>query len=304
MERRAQVILVVGFLLFTLAGLVFFLRWISPDKAPRGEERLVQFNGSVSGLSVGSGVRYLGVPAGQVMSIGLSPDRPGRVDVIIASDQALPESNTLVGLLEAQGITGLSVIELRNRSASHAPLEVPEGAIPGYPSVFSQVSGSAIAVARNAESTLSRINQLLDEETVEDLSVAISQLRSLSENLAHATTGIDELVSSVARVSEELETTLPAYRVLAQRLDSEVIPSVVKAGESIQSTSDALGETLGDNRKEIDQLLKQELPTLIGLGDELSRTLQELYQLLGNINDQPGALLYGEQVIEVEIPGE
>ena len=93
MERRAQVILVVSFLLVTGLALTFFLRWVSPREHLQGEERLVQFEGSVSGLSVGSEVRYLGVPSGQVISIRLSPDRVGRVDVKIQTSEPLPASS-------------------------------------------------------------------------------------------------------------------------------------------------------------------------------------------------------------------
>lgn len=304
MERRAQIILVAGFLLLTIAGLVFFLRWISPEENTRHEERLVQFEGSVSGLSVGSGVRYLGVPIGQVLSIGLSPGRAGRVDVLIGVDQPLPSSGDLIALLEAQGITGLSVIELRDRSESQAGFEVTEGAIPGYPSVFSQVSNSAVAVARNADATLSRLNSLLSEQAVEDLGVAISQLRTLTDNLAGASTDMDQLLASVARISSEMETTLPAYRSLALRLDSEVVPTVIETGQSLQAGSAALAQAIGDNQQEITQLLQQDLPTLVGVTDDLSASLQELYQLMSNINNQPGALLYGKQVKEVEIPSE
>jgi phospholipid/cholesterol/gamma-HCH transport system substrate-binding protein len=301
MERRAQVLLVGAFLLFTLLGLGVFLRWASPEEMPAAQERKIQFLGSVSGLSVGSEVRYLGVPAGQVVSIKLNRQQTGRVDVTVVSDELLPPSPNLVALLEAQGITGLSVIELRDRSDSYEVLDVQDGVIPGYPSVLSQVSGSAIAVARNADIILTRMSQLLNEQTVEDLSVAISQLRQLSSHLSSATSEMDALLGSVARVSAELETTLPAYRSLALRLDSEVIPTVMDAGQSLQQTSSAVAGIIADNREEMEQMFQQELPTLLGLSDEMSTALQELTKLLGNINDEPGALLYGENVTEVEI---
>lgn len=304
MERRAQIALVTAFLVFSLLGLGLFIQWASPEVMPDAQQRSIQFSGSVSGLSVGSEVRYLGVPAGQVMSIALNPDQVGRVDVVIASAQPLPSSDKLVALLESQGITGLSIIELRDRTTNHASMDVTDGAIPGYPSVFSQVSNSAIGVARNAELTLSRLNQLLSEQAVDDLSVAISQLRTLSGNLSSASAEMDSLMGSVARVSAEMESTLPAYRELAVRLDSEVIPTIVDAGKSLQTTSAALAGTLNENRDELNQLLQEDLPTMAGLSDDLSATLQELYQLLSNLNDEPGALFYGERVTEVEIDHE
>ena len=104
MERNARIILVSVFLLLTVTGVWLFYDWInSNDNDKALEERLVQFKGSVSGLSIGSDVRYLGVPVGQVNSIKLNPERAGRVDVMIGAHQQLPLSERLVAVLEEIG---------------------------------------------------------------------------------------------------------------------------------------------------------------------------------------------------------
>lgn len=302
MERRAQYLIVAVFLLATIAGMIAFIRWISPAERGMAEERLIQYDSSVSGLSVGSKVRYLGVPVGLVLDIGLNTKRYGRVDVVIGVNEPLPPSETLVALLQPQGITGLTLIELRDRSESYTGPAAESGAIPGQPSVLSRVSGSAVQVAQSTEIALERINELLNPQTVEDFGATVRQLRTLSGNLANASADMDELVASLGRVSAEMESTLPAYSSLAQRLEREVVPTILQTGQSLQSTSDALAQGLGDNQQEIHQLLQQDLPTLVGLTDDLANTLRELYQLMGNINHQPGALLTGAPVEEVEIP--
>ncbi len=305
MERNARIIMVATFVAITLLALVLFYRWIQgPDPDKMGTERAILFDGSVSGLSIGSEVRYLGVPIGRVRSISLSRDYPGRVDVIFGSKEALPPAGSMVALLEAQGITGLSVIELRSRSNENPGFEVPEGVIPGYPSLFSQLAGSAGRITTSVENTLTRLDGLLSDQTAEDLSVSISQLRTLSANLAAASDDIDGLMASANRVSGQLETALPDFQSVAQRLDTEVLPAVANAGRSLQSATDQVALTLGENSEEIQSLLAKDLPTLVGLTDDLAATLQELNQLLGNINDEPGALLYGENVREVEISRE
>jgi phospholipid/cholesterol/gamma-HCH transport system substrate-binding protein len=302
MERRAQFLLVAVFLLLSLASVVWFVRWIAPGQEQAVDQRTVQFEGSVSGLSVGSVVRYLGVPVGRVLDIGLSPQSPGRVDVEIGLDQALPDSSALVGLLEPQGITGLALIELRDRDPRTAPIEVAPGLIPGQPSVFSAVSGAATRVAGQTEAVLMRVNALLTEQVIEDFAATASQLRVLAGNLALATEDVHVLVATLGRVSAQLDSALPEYHALGRRVEAELIPTMVDTGRSLQATSDSLAATLGDNREEVKQLLEQDLPSLIRLGDEFALTLEELHRLLGNINNQPGALFYGKPVTEVEIP--
>jgi ABC-type transporter Mla subunit MlaD len=95
---------------------------------------------------------------------------------------------------------------------------------------------------------------------------------------------------------------MPAYNSLVLRLESDLLPTIVDAGESIQNTSDVLAASVDENREEISQLLEQDLPSLIRLSDEFAYTLREISRLAKNVNNQPGALLYGAPVPEADIP--
>lgn len=302
MERRAQFILVAIFLLLSIAGVVGFIRWITPPEGESVERRLVQFDSSVSGLSEGSVVRYLGVPVGRVMDIALNRERGGRVDVEIGLDQPLPGSDMLIALLEPQGITGLSLIELRDRDPMSITIDVQSGVIPGQASVLSAISNSAAQLSEQAQLLLTRLNALLDEETIANFEDTVRQLNDFTGNLSSASGDADALLASLTRVSEQLETTLPAYSSLALRLENDLLPTVVDTSESIQHTSDALAASVDDNREELSQLLQQDLPSLMRLSDEFAHTLREISRLAGNVNNQPGALLYGAPVPESDIP--
>lgn len=305
MERNARIILVTTFIVISMIALIAFYRWVrGPDPEKLGVDTAILFDGSVSGLSIGSEVRYLGVPVGRVSSISLSREFPGRVDVVFGSRESLPPPERMVALLQAQGITGLSIIELRERSEEAPGFEVPDGVIPGYPSLFAQLAGSAGRISSSVEATLGRINAVLSEQTAEDLSVAIQQLRTLSGNLATASENVDELVASAARIGSAMEETLPEFRSTAQRLNRDVLPTVAEAGRSIKQATDSVNMALGDNREAIEQLLSKDLPTLIGITDQLAVTLRELDRLLASVNEEPGALLYGEKVREVVIPND
>jgi phospholipid/cholesterol/gamma-HCH transport system substrate-binding protein len=302
MERRAQFVLVAIFLLLSVASVLGFIRWITPDEGDSVEHRLVQFDSSVSGLSVGSVVRYLGVPVGRVLDIALNRERAGRVNVEIGLDQPLPDSDMLVALLEPQGITGLSLVELRDRNPASITTDVKPGVIPGQASVLSTISNSAAQLSKQAELALTRLNALLNEENVANFENTLRQLRDFTGNLSQASDGADALLASLTRVSEQLEASLPAYNSLALRLESDLLPTIVGAGESIQHTSDVLAASVDENREEISQLLEQDLPSLIRLSDEFAYTLREISRLAKNVNNQPGALLYGAPVPEADIP--
>jgi phospholipid/cholesterol/gamma-HCH transport system substrate-binding protein len=302
MERNARLILVSVFLVLTLIGLAVFYGWImGPDGESMSDERLIQFDGSVSGLSIGSDVRYLGVRVGRVLSIDLSASHPGRVDVSIGTDQALPASATLVALLEPQGITGLSLVELRDRSGEDVVFEVPDGAIPGYPSLVTRLSAAAEEISASIDSTLKKADRLLNDRALADLDATIREVRRLSENLAGATDNLDEIMAGIGRVAAELEQALPEYRRVATQLNREVLPTIAEAGRSVKTVSDTVAAGLGDNGEQISELIDKDLRTLVGMSDDLAAALQEFNELLNNVNEEPGALLYGERVEEVEI---
>ena len=302
MERNARVILVTTFVLLTGLAIFLFGRWINaPDEEDSFEQRLIEFNGSVSGLSVGSEVRYLGVSVGRVLSIELSEDHLGRVDVTMGTDQRLPQSSKLIAILEPLGITGLSLIELQNRPDDMESFTTESDIIPGYPSVVSQISGSAGRIATSIENALNQIATVVDEESIAELDEILRQTRRLTENLAQASSNFEDLIESTGRIGSELEQTLPEFRAAARRLDQEVLPAITAAGESLSAVSESAAGTIEDNRAELQLLVERELPTLVGVTDDLAETLQEMNRLMGNINGEPGALLFGEQVQEVEI---
>ena len=111
MDREANYVAVGAFVLLMLAMAAGFVLWYS-DTADGQETRRyeIYFDGSVSGLSEGSTVRYLGVVVGRVTRIGIDPRDPARVRVVadvredapIGEDTGLAEIKAMAagGLLE------------------------------------------------------------------------------------------------------------------------------------------------------------------------------------------------------------
>lgn len=292
MERRAKVITVAIFVVLSILALLGFTRWIS-DEDSASQRYTVLFRGSVSGLSIGSEVRYLGVPIGQVAEIRPQPDRPGFVQVIVSSD-SMPPHRDLVAVLQAQGITGLSLVELVQRSEERPGFATSSGEIPGYPSFFSELSGDAGVLAQTAISALERVNSLLSNDNIVHLASTLENADRLTKNLATTSEDLDELVGRLSAVGGELELAAPEFRRLITRIDQEMVPKVTAAGDAIEGLVE-------DNRESINQIVGEDLPSLLGITEELSRTLQSIGRLSEKIEQQPSSLLYGEKLSETEI---
>jgi phospholipid/cholesterol/gamma-HCH transport system substrate-binding protein len=301
MERQARYIVVALFLLISVGGFALFRNWVAvPEADEQTTELSVLFRGSVSGLSVGSGVRYLGVPVGRVSAIHLSQSHPGHVEVAFSTQETLPKTQ-MVALLESQGITGLSIIELESMSAAHPGFETGPGFIPGYPSLLTELSSSATGIADSAEQALLKLNRLMSNQNIVSLTDTIEQVNLLTNNLAQTSQNLGELVGSINRVSAELEATLPAYRAVGVKLDQELLPAVLQTATELQAATASVGAILKDNESEIAQLFEHDIPTLVGMTDELALTLRSVSELVSGLKNEPSQLIYGARVPELEI---
>ena len=83
MEREANYTAVGAFVLLVAALAGAFVYWYSDARNARSYERHeIYFEGSVSGLTVGSTVRYLGVDVGRVAAIRIDRRSASRVQEI------------------------------------------------------------------------------------------------------------------------------------------------------------------------------------------------------------------------------
>ncbi|MCR8921301.1 MlaD family protein [Dasania sp. GY-MA-18] len=294
MERHAKFILVGGFILLSLAGLTLFKLWISPaDKNDKLAVYHIVFRGSVSGLSVGSEVRYLGVAIGRVNSIAINKQQLGHVDVSFNSEQQLPHRQ-LLAQLEPKGITGLAVVELRLKTTTDASFANIGDSIPGYPSLFTQLGNSASATGNNAKELLSNINQLFKPDNIAHLSNSIQQLDLATANLAYASKDMAELLGNLNNNSRQLQKTLSSYQQVGAKLDQALLPS-------LQAATDSAQHILGNSEANINRLFEQQIPKLVGISDQLSFSLQRINELASGLSNQPQQLIYGKSLPQLEV---
>ncbi len=301
MEQHAKTIVVSAFVLLTVGSLFWFNHWISATGADsQTNTHHIAIRGAVSGLSEGSEVRYLGVTVGRVSAITLSATTLGQVDIDFNSDQAIP-SDKLLAQLEPQGITGLSVIELRLQSATDPGFATDPGVIPGYPSLVTQLSGPASSIAGSVETVMTKVDKFMSEETMANLSESVKQLNHTTAQLAVASDGLADLMQNVNQISMTLAETIPAYRQVGIKLESELLPAVQQVAVELGQTAASANSILLENRKEINQLFAHDIPNIVGMTDELARSIRSINDLASSLDNEPMQLIYGERVPELEI---
>ncbi len=139
----------VGFFViaFGLIGTAFSIWLLFGDPTTDYDRYHVDMSESVSGLVADASVTYLGVPVGRVRSIGLHPDDPSRVRLVLEVRRDTPVKTDTTATLRAQGVTGLYYVELQGGS-KEAPLlkDVSDEKLPvieSVPSMLAQLEFAA-----------------------------------------------------------------------------------------------------------------------------------------------------------------
>src|SRR3569833_441663 len=123
--------LVIGTVTFAaiavaFGGLLGVQKWRTIQS--RSQLRVVFEGGSTSGLRRGGPVNFVGVPAGQILSIKL--DSPRRIVALVMLDTTAPLRKDTVAGIEFQGLTGVAAVSLIGGAPSAPPVPLDSDGIP------------------------------------------------------------------------------------------------------------------------------------------------------------------------------
>jgi phospholipid/cholesterol/gamma-HCH transport system substrate-binding protein len=197
METRARYALIGLFMLAVILASFGFVYWLENKGgfAQRSNYN-VRFEGSVSGLIVGSAVLFNGLRVGEVTGLTLDPAQPNQVVATIAVERGTPvRGDTHVGI-EQQGLTGGAAVTLRGGSAT-APVPEGEG---GAPPLLLAQPGAGQDWTQSARDAFQRVDNILAENS-EALHSAIGNIDTFSEALARNADKVDTILAGLERMT-------------------------------------------------------------------------------------------------------
>jgi phospholipid/cholesterol/gamma-HCH transport system substrate-binding protein len=309
-ERDAKYATLALFALACVAAAVAFVWWYSG----RGDQRDYQtyeiyFQGTVSGLSKGSPVRYLGVDVGRVTRLSVNKADPGRVKVISEIDSSAPISGGTLAKLGLLGLTGLLYIDLQQDPDTSRTQTLQQGAqypvIPSRKSSieasldrFPEILGQATVVLKRIERVLSdenvrSISQTLAhiEQASSDLPATMAEARALATELRGISRSTLDLTSrlnqTLGKVQPDLEATLASARI---------------ASEKLARTADGLDRLLNHNEGGLGKTAGASVAELQQLMIDARSASNEIRELARTLREQPSSVLYEPKAAGVEIP--
>jgi phospholipid/cholesterol/gamma-HCH transport system substrate-binding protein len=257
METRASYFLVGVFVLALLASLFGFVVWLSRFQLQEESTYYyVYFDGSVTGLSVGSTVRYRGVPIGTVADIEIDSAKVELIQVTLSLKRGTPIKTDTVASLQLQGITGLSFVQLSGGTRDSPPLEPPPGkrraTIPSKRSAIEQVFENAPELLTQLGAVAVRAAEVLSPDNQKQISAILQNLAVFSGTLAQSSGSIEMIVNDSAATMQDVRRTAESLNQLAVQLaglSNELGGDAKKFfTDTSQLTRDA-NATIGDVRK-------------------------------------------------------
>ena len=302
----------VGFLvLFGVSLMLGFIFWLmQPSSEQETKKFLVKFDESILGLNTDAPVKYRGISVGKVSDIQISSKNPEQVDVIVTILKSTPIKENTVAKLTAQGITGLSYINLDMGSNDSPELLAKEGekypSIKTVPSFFENIESSLGTVSKKLSGTLAQTEKLLndenqkqitlllqrtasfmdkmqillDDKSINNFHATMENLQSVSHSLAKLTPSAEKLITSTINWESEISTSLA---------------SIMGSYLGIQSTMDEVKRAIASGEFNFKDMASDIVPTM-------NNTLLKVQGLIIKIEDtlqvyerSPGDILYKQE---------
>jgi len=310
MEREANYTAVGAFVLLISAMAVLFVYWYSDGVERRDYTRYeIYFDGSVSGLSRGSPVRYLGVDVGRVALMRIDRRSSARVQVIADIDSEAPVSARTVAQLSLQGVTGLLYIDLiENRGNLKVVDPVPSERYPviaSSRSSFDLFLASLPELVAKANDTLIRVNTILSDQNIAALQATLESIERAAGHLPGTMRDAESLVAELRASSRDFSATMLAMRNLTENSApdvAEALAALRAASTSLASASAGVDRFITENERELRSFARDALPEVERLLQDGRSAAAEFRDLSRQLREDPGQLLYESNYFGVEIP--
>jgi phospholipid/cholesterol/gamma-HCH transport system substrate-binding protein len=310
MDRDSNYVAVGAFVLLVIAMAVSFVFWYTNQQDKHTYQRYeIYFPGSVSGLTAGSPVRYLGVDVGKVVRIMLDPQQRKTVQVVADIDSTAPIDDRTRASLSLQGVTGLLFVDLEQDPKADTTGTLEQGQ--RYPMIRSRRSDFDVllsnlpALTTHLVELAEHFNEVFSDENVRSLKATLENARAASDRLPNTVHEVQLLVSDVRRTTQAVEGTVADLRgVLAD--DSPdlraAVANVRQISDNLAKTTLRLNSFVTENEPGVSRFTRQSLPELEQLLRESRQAVRDFRDLSRSLKRDPSQLIYESTYRGIEVP--
>jgi phospholipid/cholesterol/gamma-HCH transport system substrate-binding protein len=300
METRANYLMVGAFVLALITGLTAFVVWFGKFQFDQKFKRYdILFHGSVTGLNLGSVVRYSGVRVGEVIVVRLEPKHPEFVRVRLEVEDDTPVRQNTVASIELEGLTGGRYVLLSTGAGEAEPL-MPKpdqkfAVIKSRPSSLDKVLASAPEILEGAKLLIANGNLLLNADNRANFAGILDNTERFTATLAEQGDNIEALFADAAETMENLRIASASVEKLATTLETEAATlfqqanSTLVVAEDLAISIDGTAKQASADLRALTNKLGGTAASLSAMADEIQVAVEENRE---QINDFTSAGLY------------
>ena len=310
MDRDANYFAVGAFVLLVIAMGISFVFWYTDQQDRRTYNRYeIYFNGSVSGLTAGSPVRYLGVDVGKVARIALDPQQRKTVQVLADIDSTAPIDDRTRASLSLQGITGLLFVDLEQDPKAESTGALAQGQ--HYPMIRSRRSDFDVllsnlpALTTHLVELADHFNEIFSDDTVRSLKATLENARLASERLPETVREAQQLLIEVRRTTQEVQGTVAELHglITAESPDLKAaFANIREISDNLAKTTTRLNSFVTENEPGYSRFSKQSLPEFEQLLRESRQAVRDFRDLSRSLKQNPSQLIYESNYRGIEVP--
>ena len=292
--------------IFTIAllSVIFWLGKYGFEKQ-KFDEYSIYFEESISGLNLGSSIKYKGFEVGNVSEIKINPSNSEEIQINILVKKGTPIKEDNYAMLGNLGITGLKYIELKGGSNESALLkENTEGikVIPSRVSALTSLFDSTQDITTEVMLVLNQIKKVLDDKNIDKFSQflvkgenSLSNVEQLTQYLVENEKRIDALLEEVSGLVKNGNSSLKGV--------NKTTDSITKTANSFKVLSNELLGELKKGSFNIKDLSQESFDKLNNVLNSLDETLLQTQKLVDDLNQSPSDILFKQKTIKYG-PGE
>jgi phospholipid/cholesterol/gamma-HCH transport system substrate-binding protein len=305
MEPRVSYALVGLFVLVLSSAFIIMALWLI-GVGPAGDYRTFAIYPpeSVAGIAGESLVKYQGVDVGKVREVGIDPEDPRRIRVLIKVRQDVPIKVDTTASLASQGLTGLLYfIELHGGEPGSPPLEPEPGSdYPVIRAVHSDLSRiqrtgtelleEAKGAAAELRATLAMVRALVEDDERAAIRTGIQDTSRAAAHLSQAAETLDDHLERLGPMLRDLSNTVARLPGLAERA-GETLDSAGAAAIAIGQAARRLDDLTAQATPGLTTLTRDGMPELVALLRDLRGLTLRLDRLAADLEQDPNLLIYG-----------
>lgn len=303
----------VGFIV--LLGFVtvsIFSYWmLKPSHADENKNYVIYFDESVFGLNLDAPVKFRGISVGKVANLRINPNNSEQVEVQVAILKDTPIKNNIVAVLTAQGITGLTYINLTVGEPYVQEIVQINGddfhIIASAPSLFRNLEKSFGNVSEHMSTTLFQAEKFLNDDNQQEFMRLVSSIANVSDKLdkvmdektvKHFQNSMANLDGAIGKIDLLVDNTI--------RWENNISASLLSVSQSYKKIDASMVEfqkALKSGDFNIKEITSELVPNMNNTLLEVQQTMIKLDNTIQKYERSPSDLLFKHEEIR-RGPGE